>query len=44
MVEAENIIELEYVTTYDTNSLNTMRVEEEMSTTSQGEVGKSSRT
>jgi hypothetical protein len=41
MVEPENIVELEYVTTFKTESLNPTRVEEETSTTTQGEVGKS---
>jgi hypothetical protein len=42
MVEPENIIELEYVTTLETKSLIPKRVEEETSTVTQGEVGKSS--
>jgi hypothetical protein len=44
MVEPENIIELEDVTTSETESLSPTRVEEETSTMTQGEVGKSSRT
>jgi hypothetical protein len=43
MVEPENVIELEDVTTSETESLIPMRVEEETSTTTQGEVGQSSK-
>jgi hypothetical protein len=41
MVEPENVVEIEDVTTSKTDSLNPMRVEEETSTMVQGEVGKS---
>jgi hypothetical protein len=39
MVELETVVDLKYVTTLETKSLSPMRVEEEMSTTTQGEVG-----
>jgi hypothetical protein len=44
MRDPENVVELEYVTTSETDSLIPMRFEEETSIVTQGEVGQSSRT
>jgi hypothetical protein len=44
MVHPENIVELEDVTTSETESLSPTRVEDETFTTTQGEVGQSSGT
>jgi hypothetical protein len=44
MVDTKNVVEIEYVTTSEKDSLSQARVEEETLTTTQGEVGYSSQT